>query len=542
MRLRTLTIAPRIATCFGLFCLLVILLGLASLWQAAQLNQAEQYVEKKILPSVTKLAITALSFNEIRTSNARLRNPLEPATRKDAALKTVSTAKETIDKATSQLDDLMSTREEQAAFDALSVAMRRFWQAQEAVLDLIKGNQIEASITLSNQQLSPAADEINLAIKNLRDLNEANAARAGENAALVYSQTLQLVSLFVIIGVVATILIAWRFTLSVTTPIKQSVAIAQRIAKNDLNEEIVYEGSDEPAQLIATLGQMQHNLREIVGQIAQSSHQLAAAGEEVQAVTDDAARGLQQQNSEVEMAATAVTQMSAAVDEVAANAVRASDAAQTTKSATEKGRARVDQTIGAVSDMLDRVRSSSTEILTLATHAASIGEILEVIRSIADQTNLLALNAAIEAARAGDAGRGFAVVADEVRALALRTQQSTQEIDHMIGSIQHGSRGAVSSMEQTTQQAVVTMECAHAAGEALQEIAELVALINDSNVLIATASEEQAQVAREVDANLVRIREVSNQSAEGATQTSAATAELALLAMQLNDVVARFKV
>ncbi|WPO00843.1 methyl-accepting chemotaxis protein [Pseudomonas sp. MUP55] len=542
MHLRKFSIASRAMICFGIFCVLIIFLGLASLRQASQLNEAEQYVENIILPSVTRLGITALSFNEVRTSNARLRNPLESESRKEGALKTIISARKTANDATRQLDGLMNTPEEQASFDVLKSTMQRYWDAQDKVVDLIKSNQIEASISFSNSELSPAGDDVNLALKNLRSLNEKNAASAGQRAAATYSQTVKIVSIFIAVSILATVLLAWRFTRSITQPLQQSVAIARRIAANDLVGEIVTSGSDEPAQLIDALKQMQTNLREIVGQIAQSSYQLAAAGEEVQAVTDDAARGLHQQNSEVEMAATAVTQMSAAVDEVAGNAVRASGAAQNTKLSTEDGRARVDQTITAVNDMLSRVQSSSLEVQTLADHATSIGAILEVIRSIADQTNLLALNAAIEAARAGDAGRGFAVVADEVRALAQRTQQSTQEIDHMIDSIQRGSRSAVLAMQHTSQQAAISVECASAAGEALREIAHLVGLINDSNVLIATAAEQQAQVAREVDTNLVRIRGLSNQSSDGSKQTSVATAELATLALQLNEVVARFKI
>jgi methyl-accepting chemotaxis protein len=171
-----------------------------------------------------------------------------------------------------------------------------------------------------------------------------------------------------------------------------------------------------------------------------------------------------------------------------------------------------------------------------------ISKVLDVIRSIAEQTNLLALNAAIEAARAGDAGRGFAVVADEVRALAHRTQQSTQEIEQMIGGIQSGTDQAVGAMHSSNGRARSTLEVAQAAGTALEQIAQAIASINERNLVIASASEEQAQVAREVDRNLVNIRDLSLQSSAGANQTSAASQELSRLAVDLNSLVARFKV
>lgn len=542
MFIRSLKIAPRAAVCFGLLCLLIVLMGMASLRQANRLNEAEQYVERKILPSVTYLGDTAFAFNEIRTSNARLRNALEPAERKERALRTIDAAKDTITNTSKRLDDLMSTDEEQGAFDAMQQMIGRYWKAQAQVLDMVKTNQIEASIDFSNRELGPAADQVTATIKHLRELNESNAARAGQDAKDVYQQTLLLVSAFIAISVIASIIMAIIFTRSILVPLNQSVAIARRIAENDLVEAIVVGGRDEPAQLIASLADMQANLRAIVSQISSSSNQLAAAGEEVQAVTEDAARGLQQQNSEVEMAATAVTEMSTAVDEVAANAAHASEAATATNAAAGEGRTRVEETIEAIKDMLSRVQASTGDVQKLATVAGDISKVLEVIRAIADQTNLLALNAAIEAARAGDAGRGFAVVADEVRALAHRTQQSTLEIEQMIDSVQSGSRGAVISMEQTNQQAVLTMDRARAAGAALTQITESVAFISDRNVLIATAAEQQAQVAREVDVNLVRIRDFSNQSAQGSTQTSAATIELARLAVELNAVVTRFRV
>ncbi|EPN53990.1 methyl-accepting chemotaxis protein, partial [Pseudomonas syringae pv. actinidiae ICMP 18807] len=174
--------------------------------------------------------------------------------------------------------------------------------------------------------------------------------------------------------------------------------------------------------------------------------------------------------------------------------------------------------------------------------ATDISKVLDVIRAIAEQTNLLALNAAIEAARAGEAGRGFAVVADEVRALAHRTQQSTREIEQMVGSIQTGTGNAVTAMEQTSVQAHKTLEMANGAGKALLEITESISQINERNLMIATAAEEQAQVAREVDRSLVSIRDLSSQTSEGSNQTAIATAELSTLAAGLNRLTKQFRV
>jgi len=287
---------------------------------------------------------------------------------------------------------------------------------------------------------------------------------------------------------------------------------------------------------------MQNKLRDTLQRISGSATQLASAAEELNSVTDESARGLVQQNNEIEQAATAVNEMTSAVEEVARNAVSTSEASREATGSVGDGRDLVMETVGAIERMSSDVQSTSQLIGDLANESRDIGKVLDVIRGLADQTNLLALNAAIEAARAGEAGRGFAVVADEVRALAHRTQQSTSEIERMIGSIQDGTEKAVTSMRNSTERAESTLNIAKGAGLALDTINGAVQQINERNLVIASAAEEQAQVAREVDRNLVNIRDLSVQSAAGANQTTAASNELARLAVDLNGMVARFKV
>jgi len=258
-------------------------------------------------------------------------------------------------------------------------------------------------------------------------------------------------------------------------------------------------------------------------------------------VTEDSTRALQQQSDEVEQAATAVNQMTAAVEEVARNAVSTSQASRQTDEIAHHGRAQVQRTVDSISQLTDDVTSTSAQVEHLAGDVRNIGQVLEVIRAIAEQTNLLALNAAIEAARAGDAGRGFAVVADEVRALAHRTQQSTQEIESMINTIEQGSASTVDAMRNSNQRAHSTLDVALASGQALDEITQAITAINERNLVIASASEQQAQVAREVDRNLVNIRDLSAQTSAGANQSNAASQDLANLAVELNVLVTQFK-
>src|SRR5690606_29881069 len=293
-------------------------------------------------------------------------------------------------------------------------------------------------------------------------------------------------------------------------------------------------GRDEITEVQRSVQQMQQNLRDTLHRIQGSATRLASAAEELHAVTDDSASGITRQNDEVQQAATAVTQMSAAVDEVAANAARTSTASGEVEREARDGLRQVAATRQSIDQLGGKLEQAAATVERPAQEAESIGQVLVVIQSIADQTNLLALNAAIEAARAGEAGRGFAVVADEVRSLAQRTRSSTQEIERMIGAIQAATQAAVREMHESGEVAAHSQGMAGQADEALARIAERVSQINEMNLVIASAAEEQAQVAREVDRNLVTIRDIAQQSAAGARQTSAASDELARLATDLN--------
>ncbi|WP_423246486.1 methyl-accepting chemotaxis protein [Pseudomonas syringae] len=287
---------------------------------------------------------------------------------------------------------------------------------------------------------------------------------------------------------------------------------------------------------------MQGSLLTTLKQITGSSTQLASAAEELNAVTVEGSRDLQQQHGEIEQAATAVTEMTAAIEEVARNASSTSDLSQESRAIALKGQQRMMEAVSAILGLTRGVAISSEQVGGLADQAQGIGKVLDVIRTIAEQTNLLALNAAIEAARAGEAGRGFAVVADEVRALAHRTAQSTREIEEMIGSIQKGTADVVGTMQTSSNMTQRTLELAELAKTALEEIVAANDEIDDRNLVITTAAEEQAHVARSVDQNLLNIRELSIQSSEGARQTTAALQSLANLASELTIVVRHFQV
>ncbi|MGX5221240.1 methyl-accepting chemotaxis protein [Pseudomonas segetis] len=542
MILRRLKLAPRSVICFGFFCLIIVAIGLLSLYQANKLNDFETYVEVNVLGSIKTVGEVGEEFARIRANNARLRNPIEPKARTTKALNDIKQARVRISGLMKSLLPFVTTADGREAYDAFVKTRDAYTVVQDRYLATIEAGQLEAAVDLSSSEMRQAAQKVQSALDGLTKVNQEKARQAGIEADVIYLQAQIMVWVSIAIGFAATVILALLYTRSLTVPIGYSLVIAERIAANDLSQQISVDGSDEPARLIAALATMQAKLREALATISDSSTQLAATSEEMHAVTEGAAQTIQRQGHEIEMAATAVNEMSAAVEEVASNASSTSQMTSQSSDAAAAGKAQVDETVSAINLVVSNVEATSSEVQSLVVMATDISKVLDVIRAIAEQTNLLALNAAIEAARAGEAGRGFAVVADEVRALAHRTQQSTHEIEQMVSSIQTGTSNAVLSMSQTNAQAQKTLEMAHSAGRALVDITESLTQINERNFMIATAAEEQAQVAREVDRNLVSIRDFSGETSEGASQTALATAELSTLATGLNQLTKQFKI
>jgi methyl-accepting chemotaxis protein len=541
MSLRNLNIAPRAGLGFGLLALMVFGLGAFALMQMANMRQQSEAVERNWLPSVMAVGEMSQDLLRIRALTLRLLINRDPQSVTQNASK-IAEIKTGLSAAQARYEALIVLPRERELFDRFKVIEQQYLERQEQVMAHSSQNQLEEAAKVVNGEMNQLADQMAATLYDLTELNKQSATQATDLARAVFSSSRVWVVVMIAVAALITIGLALVLTRSIVRPLVQSLGVAEVVASGDLTGVIQVEGKDEPARLQQALKVMQQSLRDTIRRISDSSSQLASASEELSSVTEDATRGLHQQSLEIEQAATAVNQMTAAVEEVASNAVATSEASRESDRIAQHGRQQVQQTVSSIQSLAEDVTANASQVEDLAQKVYGISKVLEVIRSIAEQTNLLALNAAIEAARAGDAGRGFAVVADEVRALAHRTQQSTREIEQMISGIQQGTDLAVSSMQQSNSRAHSTLEVARAAGQALEDIASAFTLINERNLVIASASEQQAAVAREVDRNLMNIRDLALQTSAGANQTSAASHELSRLAVDLNSMVARFSV
>ncbi len=539
MSLRTLNIAPRAFLGFAFIALLVVVLGMFAASRMTIIHKASMDMGATQLPSVGFLGNMTENVLRMRILSFRVLVNRDPAALQEAQAR-IAVLVDKLRSAQASYAALPAQPEEIALYKTFTATLDSYMQAQTQMMELSRQGNLDEMRSLINTRIKDGTDQMGEQLNKLVALNTLYAKGALAQAGEEYRNAITGIIVVSVVAALMTVLLAWLLTRSIVTPLNRALTAAQTIASGNLSKVIEVDGKDEPARLLGALSAMQDNLRKTIEQIAGSATQLGAAAEELSAVTEEASRGLQQQNNEIEQAATAVNEMTAAVEEVARNAVSTSQASNHSTQVARDGRDRVVETVDAIQTMTHDVQNTSLMIEGLAAQGRDIGKVLDVIRAIAEQTNLLALNAAIEAARAGEAGRGFAVVADEVRALAHRTAQSTQEIEKMVAGIQNGTGEAVSSMQQSNHRTQSTLEKARAAGVALDQITQSIQLINERNLVIASASEEQAQVSREVDRNLVNIRDLATQSAAGANQTSAATHELSRLAVDLNAMVARF--
>ena len=309
----------------------------------------------------------------------------------------------------------------------------------------------------------------------------------------------------------------------------------------DLSRIVSVRAEDEVGAMGHSFNHMIGKFRHSLEAVAKVTHQLGEVSDRVSSVAEKTHSAVLAQRSETDMVASAMNEMSATVQEVAQHASQTAAASSGADEQSKAGVTLATEALDGIDGLIREIEQAAQVIKQVETDATSIGMVLGVINGIAEQTNLLALNAAIEAARAGEQGRGFAVVADEVRTLASRTQKSTGDIQATIEQLQTGVRKAVKVMQDAQERANAGSTCVAKAAQSLNGIAGEVGTINDMNMQIATAAEEQSAVAEEINRNITTISNIADTTAADAQQTSQISDELVHLAAELNRLVGQFR-
>jgi methyl-accepting chemotaxis protein len=539
--LRSLKIGKRLTIGFSLLVLISIVVGASSFYRLVEIKSNLSNLAERRLPAALLVGKMNSEFLLIRLQLANLliakadsdKGPLQDA---------LSQAVRQYNDTSTQAAEFHKTAAGRATFEQVLTAKIKFDALYAELMVLINSNKIDEALQFRQANFTDAARDVTTALVELADyqrLTGIKQAEAGEHSIFLAEMTALLAVIFAMVfGATLAVLI----TRSLVRPIETAVVASQAIAAGDLSFHFTDEAPDEAGVLVRAMVTMQKQLQSTLDDINKSASQLTVTSEELSVVTESSAHTMQQQSAELDMAATAVTELTTAIEEVARSAAATSDNSTQADKTSQQGHQKVNSTIQSIQSLEGDIQLSRADIIQLSEHVNEIGKVLDVIRAIAEQTNLLALNAAIEAARAGESGRGFAVVADEVRALAHRTQQSTKMIEQTIKTVQAGTQKTVVTMEQSSERATQTLKLAMEAGAALKLITQSIGQISDQNMTIASAAEQQATVAREVDKNLINIKDLSAQTSAGADETKASSIELAKLAEHLSDLVKQFKV
>jgi len=426
---------------------------------------------------------------------------------------------------------------------ALDAAKKSEVEANIGVYQSAFGNLVQAQKRLGYDSNSGLQGDMRAAVHKV-DKDLAQLLKVSRQTVEDHSDFISSVAHTVFILV---LVIAIGFALFITKTILQTVILLKdsmnKVSETkDLSLVVNSTSNDELAEVANVFNNMIASFRNLIVEVNHSVDTVHDATQNLSQNIHAANEGVDSQIQQTDLVATAVTEMVATVDEIANNTHEAASKAEQTNKNAEMGKGGVDSTIAKIDQLSAKLLESEQVVQELAKDSDTIGSVLDVIRGIAEQTNLLALNAAIEAARAGEQGRGFAVVADEVRTLASRTQDSTQEIEGIISSLQSRTKEIVSHMAACRTQGQESADQAGSAGAMLEENTADVSTIMDMNTAIATAIQQQSTVASEVNQHVVMIRDVAESSGQAAHQNAEMSEELSAQADVLNREVNQFKV
>ena len=538
MRVRNLKIGVRLGLAFGFIMVIVGIFVVVTTVSLTQIENRSLQIKNESVPFALvaeKMAFDVVQVQQFLTDVSATHNP--------EGYKDAEEAAKGFLEGTAKFSEMFRKEQDTKSLqtvDALNKAFTLFYDLGKKMADAYVTQGIESGNKIMEDfdRVSKELTEKTRAFKELQ-IKEADDST---NSMVTSMKTIKFVLFFLGIFILMFALVtSWLITKSITSPLRNAVAIAGKIAQGDLTMPVVAGSGDETGLLLEAIKHMVENLRDMVSQTASISNSIASAANQLHSTSGQIATGAEEVASQTGTVATASEEMSQTSADIARNCTMAADASRNTTDSANTGAKVVNETITGMNVIAEQVRQTSKTVEALGSRSDQIGAIVGTIEEIADQTNLLALNAAIEAARAGEQGRGFAVVADEVRALAERTTKATREIGEMIKAIQRETGEAVRAMEMGVQQVEKGAASSQKSGHALEEILGRISEVSMQISQIATAAEEQTATTSEVAMNIQQITEVVHQTARGAEETSKAAADLNGQAQRLQTLVSRFR-
>ena len=347
---------------------------------------------------------------------------------------------------------------------------------------------------------------------------------------------------FVIIGLIA--LITYIASAKVTKPLAEMRSAMAEIARGDgdLTKRLEVKSNDEIGALAVEFNTFTDKLRDLLKDTALSTKAVSDAADHLRDVSHATSQEINQERSQVDNVSTAVTQMAATVDEISQNAAQSSTAATKADELVQSGSAQIQEAMTEIRALADSIQEGVDVVSGLSKESDNIGAVVDVINSIAEQTNLLALNAAIEAARAGEQGRGFAVVADEVRSLASRTQESTTDIGRMVERLQSMAEQTDQVMQAGKLRSESGVEKTEKVVVTLQDITESIGQVHEQSTHIALATEQQTEVAQDINESLVAITSLSDRTSQHAEELAVEATQLSAVSTDLKELVGQFRI
>ncbi|WP_273425994.1 methyl-accepting chemotaxis protein [Marinobacter sp.] len=342
--------------------------------------------------------------------------------------------------------------------------------------------------------------------------------------------------------VVAAILLGTLFLHSLLKPVRH---LGQRIVEiqsaNDLRGTLGYERRDELSVIAHAFDQMLARFGGLIGHVANSSSELGDVASRGRESSQSLSEQVGRQQHETGMVASAANEVTATAEGVRKNADRAASLSDEVSDLTGQGGQSADQSVVAMTCLEERIEGVASTMRELSKRSEAIGRVVDVIRGISEKTNLLALNAAIEAARAGDMGCGFAIVADEVRGLAQQTANSTSEIDELVSSLQKEADNAVGLVELSRQDSLQTRERIRECSSSLALIDDKAKEVRALNQHVAQAAFEQSEAVRNIDENLINLKNQIEEISGSARSSQSMTNTLASLSDVLKENICQFR-